>query len=136
MLTWFPRKDSAEDGTYRDRFGNFSGLRTLHGFRKRAYFAYAGGNRLTMSTTSAVRRGAILALRGRLTSERMGALADKALVVMARRPGRPWAVVARARTRGDGSYVVKLRPRRSATWQVRWQGVATSPADWVPVLAD
>jgi hypothetical protein len=135
LLAWFPRKDSSEDGTYHDRFGNYSGLRTLRGVRKRAYYAYAGGNHLTMSTTSVKRKGGTtLALRGCLTSERMGPLAGKALVVAARRPGHSWVVVARARTLGDGSYVVKLRPGYGATWQVRWQGVATSDADWVPVV--
>ena len=134
MLTWFPRKDYSDDGTYRDHFGNYSGLRTLRGLRKPAYYAYSGGNRLTLSTTSGVRHGATLVVRGRLTSERMGPLADKRLVVVARVPGRSWVAVARTRTRSDGSYLVKPRPWRSATWQVRWSGVSTSPARWVPII--
>ena len=136
LLLWFPRKDDAAGASYRDPWGNYSGLRTLRGLRKRAYYAYAGGNRLTMSAPSSVRRGATLTLRGRLTSERMGALPGKALAVVARRPGRSWVVVTGARTGSDGSYIVRVRPRRSATWMVRWTGVADSPADWVPVAVD
>lgn len=136
LLTWFPRKDYATNRTYHDRFGNYSGLRTLRGLRKRAYYAFAEGNDLTLSPASAVRRGATLTLRGRLTSERMGALANKALVVTKRRPGHSWALVARTQTRSDGTYVVRLRPSRSATWKVSWSGVVTSPADWVPVSVD
>ena len=133
LLLWFPRKDSASAAAYGDPWGLFSGLRTLSGLRKRAYYAFAGGNLLTMSTTRAVRRGETLTLRGRLTSERMGPLAGKALVVLAHRPNRPWVVVTSARTRNDGTYVVRLRPQRDATWRVRWSGVTESPSDWVPV---
>jgi hypothetical protein len=136
LLLWFPRKDEAVAGSYRDPWGNYSGLRTLRGLRKRAYYAYAGGNVLTMNRTFAVRRGATLALRGRLTSERMGPLAGKALRVIAHRPGRPWVLVTRTRTRSDGSYAVRVRPQRSATWMVRWAGVTSGPADWVPVRGE
>ncbi len=88
-----------------------------------------------MKAPSSVRRGAALTLRGRLTSERMGALAGKSLNVVARRPGKAWRIVTHTRTRRDGSYVVKVRPRLSATWKVSWSGVVASPTDWVPVKA-
>ena len=52
MLTWFPRKDHADSGTYSDRFGVYGGLRDLRGARKRAYYAFAGGNQLTMQRRS------------------------------------------------------------------------------------
>ena len=133
LLLWFPRKDHAAGASYRDPWGNFSGLRTLRGVRKRAYYAYAGGNQLTMKAPPSVRSGGTLTLRGRLTSERMGALAGKSLNVVARRPGKSRASVTRARTRSDGSYVVRVRVRRSATWKVSWSGVVASPTDWVPV---
>ena len=86
-----------------------------------------------MRAPSSVRRGATLTLRGRLTSERMGPLAAKSLVVMAHLPGRSWVIVTRTHTRSDGTYVVRLRPQRGATWRVRWSGVVDSPSDWVPV---
>jgi hypothetical protein len=136
LLLWFPRKDHAYSGSYRDPWGNFSGLRTLRGKRKRAYYAFAGGNSLTMKTVASVRSGATLTLRGRLASERMGPLAGKTLSVMTRRPGGAWTLVATARTRDDGSYAVRVRPRRGAMWQVRWTGVVAGPADWVPLTAD
>jgi hypothetical protein len=133
MLTWFPRRDHSRSGTYADRLGVYCGLRDLRGNRKRAYYAYAGGNQLTMRAPSSVRRGATLTLRGRLTSERMGPLAAKSLVVMAHLPGRSWVNITRTHTRSDGTYLVRLRPQRGATWRVRWSGVVDSPSDWVPV---
>ena len=57
LLLWFPRKDHAVGASYRDPWGNFSGLRTLRGVRKRAYYAYAGGNQLTMKAPPSVRSG-------------------------------------------------------------------------------
>jgi len=133
LLLWFPRKDHAVRSSYRDPWGNFSGLRTLGGRRKRAYYAFAGGNTLTMRPVRCVRLGSPLTLRGRLTNERLGPLAGKVLSVRSRRPGRPWTTVARIRTRADGRYLIRVRPRRGATWQVRWTGVVASPVDWVPV---
>lgn len=136
LLLWFPLKDYADNGTYRDAWGLYSGLRTLRGARKPAYYAYAGGNRLTLAAPKVLRRGATLTLRGRLTSENMGALSGKSLVVSARSPHRSWVTVKRVVTRADGGYLVRVRPRRSATWQVRWSGVVESRTTWVPVVGD
>lgn len=134
MLVWFPLHDSSNTGTYANPWGNYSGLVTLGGRPKRAYYAFAGGNSLTLADPGRVARaGATLVLRGVLTSVRMGPLAGKGLTVLARRPGSPWIVAAQTMTRGDGSYVVRLRVRRGATWKVRWTGVVTSPRHWVPV---
>jgi hypothetical protein len=133
LLLWFPRKDHSSSGTYRDPWGNYSGLRSLRGQRKRAYYAYAGGNHLSMNSHSYIRRGSSLRLRGRLTSDRMGALAGKSLDVLAKRPHRSWVVVTRIRTRSDGSYSVRIRPERGAKWKVRWAGVVTGPSDWIAV---
>jgi hypothetical protein len=63
----------------------------------------------------------------------MGPLAAKSLTVVARRPGGSWRVMAGVHTRSDGSYAVKVRPRGSATWLVRWTGVVSSQTEWVPV---
>jgi len=133
MLVWFPRKDSSDNGTYSSLWGNYCGLVTLRGRPKPAYFAFAGGNELTLVEPGRVTRGGFLVLRGVLTSARMGPLAGKTLTVFARRPGRPWVDVVKTTTLDDGSYVVRLRPYASAWWKVRWPGVVTSPTRWVPV---
>ena len=133
MLAWYPLEDSSADGTYDDRRGNYCGLVNLRGQRKPAYFAFAGGNELTLAEPGRVTPGGSLVLSGVLTSARMGPLAGKTLAVLAHLPDRPWVVVAKATTGSDGSYTVRLRPYASATWKVRWSGVVTSPRRWVPV---
>ena len=135
LLTWFPRRDDSPDGTYRHLRANSCGLRTLRGTRKRAYYAFAGGNHLTMSSTASVRRGATLQLRGQLASDSMGPLGGKSLDVLSKRPGHSWVLARRTRTRSDGTYSVRVRPAHSASWQVRWTGVVDAPSDWVPVTA-
>jgi hypothetical protein len=133
MLVWFPRTDWAANGTYHDVMGHYCGLVRLDGRRKRAYFAFAGGNQLTLADLGSVTRGGALTLRGALTSARLGALGGKELVVLAHRPHRPWVVVAKTRSQFDGSYRLTVRPYASATWKVRWSGVVTSRQQWVPV---
>ncbi len=133
-LVWFPLRDSSATRTYDDPWGNYSGLVTLRGQPKRGYYAFAGGNRLTLADPGRVQRGGgTMVLRGSLTSVRMGPLGGKTLAVLARLPGRRWVAVGKTTTRSDGSYVVRFRPYRGATWKVRWTGVATSPRHWVPV---
>jgi hypothetical protein len=133
MLVWFPRSDYADNGTYRDAMGHYCGLVRLDGSRKRAYYVFAGGNKLTLGDLGAVSPGGLLTLQGTLTNARMGPLGGKQLVVLAHRPNRPWVEIARTTTWADGTYRIGLRPYASATWKVRWTGVVTSPRRWAPV---
>ena len=133
LLLWFPCRDWSATGTYRYRFGVYTGLRALSGRKKRAYYAFAGQNTLTLTAPESIERGDVLALRGTLTSGTMGPLADKPLVVEGRKQGGSWVIVTRCRTRSDGSYVVRVQPVSGADWRVRWRGVASSPACWVGV---
>ncbi len=133
LLLWFPLWDWSATHDYRYRFGVYTGLRALDGRRKRAYYAFAGGNALSLRAPEAVERGEALALRGTLTSATMGALSGKWLVVEGRKPGGRWVRVGRCRTGDEGTYVARVRPLVGAFWRVRWRGVAGSPAIWVAV---
>ena len=133
MLIWFPLQDASRSGAYDDPLGDYCGLTTIGGHRKRAYFAFAGQNTLTLGDPGRVVRGGALVLRGALTSASTGALAGKSLDVLVHHPGHPWNVVATVRTRTDGSFVARLYPTASAVWKVRWSGVVSSPRHWVPV---
>lgn len=133
MLVWFPRADWSATGSYDDRLGHYCGLVRLDARRKRAYYAFAGGNQLTLDDPGRVPRGGVVRLRGTLSSARLGTLPGKDLEVLARRPGHSWVVVAHVRTRDAGTYSVGLRTWASAQWKVRWRGVVASPRRWVLV---
>lgn len=133
LLLWFPCRDWSATGSYRYRFGVYTGLRALSGRKKRAYYAFAGQNTLTLTAPESIDRGDVLALRGMLGSGTMGPLADKLLVVEGRKQGGSWVIVTRCRTRSDGSYVVRVRPVSGADWRMRWRGVVSSPAVWVGI---
>ena len=133
LLLWFPLWDWSATHSYGYRLGVYTGLRALSGRRKRAYYAFAGGNALSMRAPEAVERGEGLTLRGALTSEAMGALSGKWLVVEGRKAGGRWVQVGRCRTGDEGAYVIRVRPLVGAFWRVRWRGVVGSSATWVAV---
>jgi hypothetical protein len=130
---WFPYRDQSTTGSYQDPWGVYSGLRTLGGDRKPAYYAFAGGNTLTLSAPESIASGATLRLHGRLTSATMGPLAGKRIEILGKLPGRRWVVVRHAYTGRDGSYAVYMELAASASWMARWPGVVTSQDSWVPV---
>ena len=132
MLVWWTIRDRSSSGTYVDLWGSYMGLRAIDGRRKRSYYAFAGGNRLTLSAPASVAKGAVLQLAGSLTSSRMGALGGKPLRVERRSFGR-WYWVANVSTAADGSYSVRFKPSVSALYRVRWLGVCSSPSRWVPI---
>ncbi len=129
---WFPLKDTSATGGYGDDWGVYSGLRKLDGAPKRAYYAFAGGNSLTLQAPDGIQAGSPLALTGTLTSATLGPLAGKDLVVERRRAGETWKVVAHCTTGAGGVYAVHFKPARSADWRVRWLGVTGSGTNWVP----
>ena len=130
---WFPLKDTSRTGGYGDRWGVYSGLRKLDGTRKRAYYAFAGGNSLLLEVPEAIASGTPLTLRGSLTSATMGPLGGKILDVESRTGGGSWRPVRLVTTRTDGTFAVNVRPSASSEWRVRWRGVTESAANWVAV---
>ena len=132
LLLWAPLYDWSPTGTYGSLFGVYTGLRTLRGARKPAYYAFAGGNTLALEAPDDVDAGAATTLRGTLRSATMGYLVGKALVVE-RHSGRGWRLVRRCHTGAHGAYSVRVRPVDGAHWRVRWRGVVSSPVVWVAV---
>jgi hypothetical protein len=130
---WYPLKDMSGTDGYGDEWGVYTGLRMLDGTPKRAYYAFAGGNSISVDCPSAIDKGADMILRGALVSATMGPLADKALVLEGRKAGGRWVIVARCRTGLDGRYVFNVRPAVGALWRVRWRGVTGSGTRWVAV---
>ena len=130
-LFWYLRNDESPSGLSSDMYGVYTGLRTIDGARKLSWFAFAGGNRLTLDAPRTVRRGHAAILRGALTSSRLGApvtgITGRVLTVK-RRVGGHWRTLRTIRTTGAGAYRCNVRPARSGRYRLVWAGVVTSPS--------
>jgi len=140
MLIWYLVKDFSPPG-YEYQLGFYTGLQTAGGVYKPAWYAFAGGDHLSLHTSAAaVKRAARLTLSGRVSCTSMGGgLAAKPLVVQSRRAGRPWTTIrtilsqAAGPLSAPGLYSVQVRPKASAYYRVAWLGVATSRTCYVAV---
>ena len=103
-----------------------SGLVTTTGAFKRAWFAFAGGNKLTLKATSL--SGASVRLSGLLTSASLGGLPGKTLVLYRKTAGHPWRVVKNLTTRAGGAYHVTVKVSQTTSFKVAWLGVMHSRA--------
>jgi predicted small integral membrane protein len=123
-LIWFPYHDSGTDHPSRGIYGTYSGLVTGKGAFKPSWYAFSGGNRLTLeaATLSGSAR-----LSGQLTSKTMGGLRGKALVLYRRTAGHAWHVARNLTTGAGGSYKVTVTRSGAAFFKVAWLGVVRSP---------
>lgn len=136
-LLWYLHRDWSPTGTEGTRQGVYTGLRRVGGERKRSWYAFAGGNRLTLAAPLHA-SGGKATLRGRLTSTRLNlsftprGVAGATLDVQRLRDGR-WRTVTTLKTARDGTWRVTVAVARSTTFRVTWRGVVTSPRDRVLV---
>jgi hypothetical protein len=127
MLLWHNITDWSRTGTTKNHHGTYTGLRTIGGSRKAAWYAFARGNRLTLTAPSTVEFPNAVRLTGRLTNASVGAVAGKVLLVQRHHTGLPWKTVKKARTGSDGRYTAWVFPYGTWTYRVQWSGVITSP---------
>ncbi len=120
-LVWFPYHDSKNKV-----WGTWSGLVTDGGAYKRSWFAFARGNKLTLTASKPL--GDDVRLSGRLTSATMGGLKAKALVIYRRQAGGAWHVVKNVTTATNGSYRATVELPGTASFKVAWLGVVHSAA--------
>lgn len=126
VLIWYLVRDAPGPATAPDR-GVYTGLRTADGARKLSWFAFAGGNRLTVRAPSRVQRGSLARLRGTLTNRVVGPLAGRRLRLQARPvSGGSWRTIAATRTASGGAYRFVIRPSRTRAYRVVWPGVRES----------
>jgi hypothetical protein len=131
MLMWYLREDITGSEDLFDP-EMYTGLRRPDGTRKAAWYAYAGGNLLSVRTAQRVKRGGRTALSGVLAHRGAG-LGGKTLVVQ-RRSAHGWVKVATCRTSARGRYHVHVLLRQGATLRVTWRGVVISRARAVRVF--
>ncbi len=126
-LLWFlvvdwkrPDGTSASDGAY-------CGLiKTDRVTRKPAWYAFSGGNRLSMQAPRSVKRRATFSVSGTLTT-RLGPGASTKVMLQRRSTSRgTWSRVARTVTGSDGAYSFRIREARTKLYRVVWDGVCVS----------
>ena len=135
-LFWYLRRDHSPSGNAKDARGVYTGLRTVTNARKRSWFAFAGGMRLTLSATSPIRSGAYTKLTGTLTCSRLatatsnGGLSGKQVEAQRRVDG-VWKTVKTVTTRSGGRYTTWVRLTRDSRLRVVWRGVVSSRTRFV-----
>ena len=132
-LMWYPLRDWSSTGKSSSIYGVYSGLRSVSGAAKRAWYVYAGGNHLTIEAPDSVKAGAPMTVRGRLTCDAVGAVRGKLLAVQTRRWGTGWRTVATVKTGDDGACSYRLWPGATASFRLNWQGVVKSASHTVTV---
>ena len=107
--------------------GVYTGLRTSDGSRKLSWFAFAGGNRISVTAAERVRRGARVRISGVLTNRAVGPVKGRRLVLQARRlSGGRWSTLGATTTTDAGSYRFSTRASASRAYRVVWRGVKIS----------
>jgi hypothetical protein len=137
-LFWYLRQDWSPSGKANDPAGVYTGLRTVSGSRKRSWFVFAGGMKLTLAARSPIAPGAYTKLTGALTCSRLasaastGGVSAKTLEVQRKVDG-VWKTVKTTKTKSGGRYTTYVRLTRSSRLRVRWQGVIVSAVKFVAV---
>jgi hypothetical protein len=125
-LFWFLVKDVHGEGQPAD-VGVYTGLRELDGDRKLSWFAFAGGNRLTIEAPRTARYGAVIRISGTLSNAVVGPLGGRTLVLQSRKlSGGAWRTVSSKTTGDAGAYRFSVKPGGSRAYRVVWRGVKTS----------
>ncbi len=127
MLMWFLLDDWSPSGEPDDYHGVYSGLRDVYSTEKPSWYAFAGGNHLTLSAPSLAAAGAAVTLSGTLSSWTDEPIGAKSLVLQRRTAGSSWTKLTTAKTDAQGFYAVTIKPARSASYRIVWTGVVTSP---------
>jgi hypothetical protein len=128
VLMWYQLRDVSPTNVYSDSRGIYMGLRDLGGEAKRAWYAYARGNRITLAAPARAHRGSKVRLNGIFTCATVGGVAGESLLLQAKRGRRPWASVRSVTTGADGSYVTFVRLKRSTRFRLVFKGVVSSPS--------
>ena len=130
-LLWFLVDDWNPTGSPTDKAGDgvYMGVRTYEGVRKPSWYAFAGGNRLTLVAPAAARSGASFTLSGALTYRSPEAPVSQTLTLQWRqRSGTAWRSLGAVRTAADGTYSREVTQSRTRVYRVVWGGVCESAA--------
>jgi hypothetical protein len=127
-LLWFLVDDWNPSGEPGDDKGVYMGVRTFDGERKPSWYAFAGGNAVTLTAPETAGAGAEFAVSGALTVARdPSVVGGQTLTVQWREPsGGSWSKAATVTTSADGTYSLALEQRATRVYRVVWGGVCES----------
>ena len=122
-LIWYPYQDAGPADPPPDNGGVYSGLVTTTGAFKLSWYAFSGGNKLTLK--SAARGGKTAACRAH-SPRPPGWAAGKALVIYRRTAGHSWRVAKKLTTTSGGAYRATFKVPGKTYFKVAWLGVTRS----------
>jgi hypothetical protein len=129
LLLWYLIPDSPPAPGQAAQYGVYTGLRKSNGDRKPSWFAFAGGNRITIDAPAHARPGSVIRVTGRLTNSSIGGVAGRSLVLQSRRLGTSsWRTLGGDTTGSQGYYRIDVKPGGSRVYRVVWRGVKSSPS--------
>jgi hypothetical protein len=132
VMVWYLLRDEPQEGAWT------TGLRTATGTKKPSYYAFSNKVWITLNASrTRIRRGARVKLTGVVRWRPIGGptqrLSNKKLVLERKVGTQGWRYVRTLRTNGDGVFVTRVSPGRTARFRVRWQGVKGSPSRLIRV---
>ncbi len=119
-LIWFPYHDAGPADPPPDNGGVYSGLVTTTGAFKLSWYAFAGGNKLTLAASKPLHHS--VRLSGRLSSASMGGLKGKSVVLYRRTAGGAWRAAKNLTTGTNGSYHALVNVSGTVFFRVAWLG--------------
>ncbi len=135
-LLWFVVDDMPAAAGQPASTGVYMGLRTADGRRKPGWYAFAGGNRLSLTMPAVARPGASMPVTGVLTYKKTGGDEPQTLTLQARTPRRSaWKTVAKVKTDpSTGAYSRTIKQAsRTRVYRIVWGGVRESRARTVRI---
>ena len=128
-LLWFLVDDMPAAAGAPRNTGVYMGVRTSSSVRKPSWYAFAGGNRLTLVMPTKAKAGSPVSVSGVLTYKQPAGASAQKLSVQARSPsGTAWKTVATVRTdRATGAYSRTVKQSQTKVYRVIWGGVCESP---------
>jgi polysaccharide biosynthesis protein PslG len=128
MLLWWEIQDRSSAGSTYDPVGIYTGLRALDGHRKRAWFAFARGNVITLTAPASAPRGDRVRLQGAYTCASIGGVAGRPLLLQRKWGTAAWKTLRTVTTGEAGRYTAFVTIKRASRYRLVFNGVAASPA--------
>jgi len=120
VVDWRPDASKPTNGAYCGLI-EFDGLT-----RKPAWYAFSGGNRLSVRAPRSVKARKTFSVSGTLTTRLGPGKAVKVMLQGRRTTRSKWSRVATTTTMSGGAYSFTIRQKRSKLYRVVWRGVCES----------